>query len=132
MPRLHLTHTAPLLCAAALVAGCGGERVKEEDLEVANQVAEGPEVPPLEAPPPMIARSAAYRCDDGNALYVDILTDGGSVNVRDSRSDIPKLLKRGSEGAPFTGEDRTLSGTGDQVNYSSPDRPNQSCRVAAA
>ena len=131
MPGRHLISAAYLLCAAALVAGCGGERVREQDLEVANQVAERPELPPIEAPPPMIARSASYRCDDGKALYVDILTDDASVNVRDSRSDIPKLLKRETEGAPFTGEERTLSGTGDEVSYSSPDRPKQSCRAAA-
>lgn len=87
------------------------------------------EPPPLDAPPPMVTRSASYRCDDGKALYVDILTDESVVNVRDSRSDLPNRLQRESEGGPFVGEERTLTGTGAEVRYSGPDRPAQSCRA---
>lgn len=83
-------------------------------------------------PPPMIARSAAYRCDDGKALYVDILTDDDVVNVRDSRKDLPVRLARDAETQRYLGENRSLSGRGDEVRYSSPERPNQNCRIGAA
>ena len=82
--------------------------------------------------PPMIARSASYRCDDGQALYVDYLTDSSMVNVRDSRADLPVLLKTEGESDTFQGEDRTLRATGDEITYSSPKRPNQKCRAGDA
>ena len=82
-------------------------------------------------PPPMVARSAAYRCDDGQALYIDFLTDNIAVNVRDSRADIPTRLAR-QEGETYSGEGRSLTGTGDEVSYSSPERPEQSCRIGEA
>lgn len=82
------------------------------------------------APPPMIVRSPAYRCDDGAALYVDVLTDENSVMVRDSRTDIPVTLSRDAPSEGFEGSDRTLSGTGTEVSYATPDRPQQACREA--
>lgn len=80
--------------------------------------------------PPAIVTSAAYRCDDGKALYVDILEDKVAVLVRNSRTDTPVRLDRESETGPFDNDDRSLSGTGANVTYSSPDRPNQLCRRA--
>ena len=77
-------------------------------------------------------RNISYRCDDGRALYVDVLTDENAVNVRDSRADVPKLLRREEGTDPFTGADRSLSGIGDEVRYSGPGRPQQSCRAAPA
>ena len=80
----------------------------------------------------MIARSPAYRCTDGNALYVDVLTDDSAVLVRDTRADTPTRLTRNSAGEPYTGDGHSLSGTGSEVTYSSPERPNQSCTEAEA
>lgn len=126
--------SAPLassLAALALLAACGGESDSAggtANRAMTNEAA-ALEPPPLEAPPPMVARSVSYRCDDGRALYVDILTDESVVNVRDARSDLPNRLERESEDAPFVGEERTLSGTGTEVRYSGPDRPEQSCRA---
>lgn len=87
------------------------------------------DVEPAELPP-MIERSPAYRCDDGHALYVDVLTDEKSVMVRDTRADIPLRLKRSAADEPFAGSQRTLSGTGAEVRYSTPERPDQTCRQA--
>ncbi|MGZ8345780.1 MAG: hypothetical protein ACXWUP_01575 [Allosphingosinicella sp.] len=81
------------------------------------------------AMPPMVVRSPAYRCDDGRALYVDVLTDENAVNVRDSRADVPKLLAREGGTGPFSGPDRSLSGTGDVVRYAGPGRSEQECRL---
>lgn len=82
--------------------------------------------------PPMVVRSPSYRCDDGKALYVDVLTDDNVVIVRDSRADLPTRLSRQAGSDPFGGEEHSLSGTGDVVRYSAPGRPEQECRAAPA
>lgn len=119
-----------LALAAAATAACEDEvpppaqNMSEVDVLTDANLAEEM------GPPPMVASSPAYRCDDGGALYVDVLTDENAVNVRDSRDDLPtRLTREGGEG-PFTGDGRTLSGTGDEITYSAPDRPDQTCRVA--
>lgn len=80
--------------------------------------------------PPAIIRSPAYRCQDGQALYVDVLSDENAVLVRDSRGDTPTRLERAGGQDPFTGDGRTLSDTDDEVIYASADRPSQVCREA--
>jgi len=114
---------------AVLFALAACEEQAEQPAVISNDVAVVNEAETPAEMPPMIVRSAAYRCDDGDALYVDFLSDESVVNVRDSRQDLPTALER-DEGTDFTGDGRTLSGTGDEVSYSAPDRPSQVCRIA--
>ena len=122
--------------AAAGLAACDQQPEPAETAAVENETGAGLDQPEANLSaaemPPMVVRSAAYRCDDGNALYVDVLSDADVVNVRDSRSDLPVRLERESADANFTGENRSLSGTGDEVRYAAPERPDQSCRAAEA
>ena len=120
------------LCFAALSTAACSEQVDEapvadNDSIAANEQQADEPLNETAALPPMIDRSPSYRCADGDALYVDILTDEDAVMVRDSRADVPLQLTRESAGEPFTGDGRTLSGTGSQVTYSTPDRPSQTC-----
>lgn len=120
-----------LLCAgAAGLLACGeqGESPQTAPVE-ANQTVGAPAAPPVQ--PPMVVSSPAYRCDDGQALYVDVVNDDSFVNVRDSRQDIPIRLNRNSETGGFEGDGRSLSGRGDTVRYSAPERPEQDCRIAS-
>ena len=80
--------------------------------------------------PPSITRSPAYRCQDGQALYVDVMSEGNAVLVRDSRTDTPVRLEREGGQGSFTGDGRTLSDTDDEVIYASPERASQMCREA--
>lgn len=103
-----------------------------------NQIAKGSAEPgkarkltPADLPPPIV-RSPSYRCDDGKALYVDVLRDKLAVLVRDSRSDVPTRLERQSDGGPLTGSGRSLSGTGKDVQYSSQARPSQMCHQGSS
>ncbi len=129
--------TANVLGIAILVASGCNSQPGEQSANEANvltpaeqQDARTPDLNSLEMPP-MVVRSPSYRCDDGKALYVDVLADKSGVLVRDTRADIPTKLASENEGGPYAGEERTLSGTGSEVRYSSPDRPSQSCREAA-
>lgn len=119
-------------CAVAVVSlgACDAEPERNNAVPSANEVDEPPvDLNEVDLPPPIV-RSVAYRCQDGDALYVDVLAEKNAVLVRDSRADTPVRLEReGGEGS-FTGDDRTLSGTGDQVIYASPDRLSQACRQA--
>lgn len=121
--------------ACAILAACGTEppeapqSTQDEagtDLEQ-NRTAT---LDPADMPPPIV-RSRSYRCDDGNALYVDVLQDKHVVLVRNSRSDVPTRLERESDAGPLTADGFSLSGTGNEVRYSSPERPSQACREAA-
>lgn len=131
---IWISRTVAVVAGAIILAGCEGQEIGGDNLnatqqqEETNQNVATANIPP----PPMVTRSASYRCGDGDALYVDILTDENIVNVRDSRTDIPVRLTREAEGEAFEGEGRSLSGRGDEVNYSAPDRPNQTCRAGEA
>lgn len=132
MNRLLTGHALGI--AILLASGCDtpvGEQ-PANDANGANSAQQGAQPPAGNAVelPPMVVRSPSYRCDDGKALYVDVLDDKSGVLVRDTRADIPTRLSSENEGGPYAGEERTLSGTGNEVRYSSPDRPNQSCRQA--
>ncbi len=134
MKRLLTAHALGI--AIVLASGCNN-RTGEQAANDANLATSAgqPGAQPTSANsvelPPMVARSTSYRCDDGKALYVDVLDDKSGVLVRDTRADIPTRLSSESEGGPYAGEERKLSGTGSEVRYSSPDRPNQTCREAA-
>lgn len=129
---------ATLGCALLLTASACGQQTEQtpiaNDDNAVTDEDQGVEPLNVEAGelPPMIERSPSYRCTDGDALYVDVLTDENAVMVRDSRADVPTRLTRDSAGEPFSGDGRTLSGTGSQITYSSPDRPSQTCREAEA
>lgn len=131
---------AQALCLAVLTTAACNQRSEEAATETnataaeEEQAAESINIEDMDSAelPPMIVRSPAYRCSDGNALYVDVLSDENAVTVRDSRSDIPVRLTRDAPGEPFTDDGRTLSGTGTEVRYSSPERPSQVCREGAA
>lgn len=123
------------ICGLAVFAlsGCGDNsqpRLVDNAAEY-NQmaVADQPDVNGVELPA-SIVRSPAYRCQDGRALYIDVLSDEDAVLIRDSRGDTPTRLERAGGQGSFTGDGRTLSDTDDEVIYASADRPSQVCREA--
>lgn len=132
MIRASLAHAC---CIAALAATACSEEPSQPPAQANEATAnEQPsvdidELDPDELPP-MVVRSPAYRCDDGKALYVDVLSDENALVVRDTRTDPPTRLTRDGESGTFSGGERTLSGAGAEVRYSSPDRPAQACREA--
>jgi hypothetical protein len=107
---IWISRLTALAAGAFTLAGCEAQQLGGDDMNVAQQqeATAGNVATANIQPPPMVTRSASYRCDDGKALYVDILTDENIVNV---------------------GEGRTLSGRGDEVNYTAPGRANQTCRA---
>ena len=134
MNRLLTAHALGM--AMLLASGCTNQAGEQpaNDANTADTAAQQGAQPPTNNSvelPPMVVRSPSYRCDDGNALYVDVLADKSGVLVRDTRADIPTKLSSENEGGPYAGGERTLSGTGSEVRYSSPDRPDQTCREAA-
>lgn len=124
VPRKSLL--AAFLLPAALAA-CGEPEPEQVGPEPLNRAADAP---PLKAPPPMIIRTASYRCDDRGALYVSVMTDESYVTMRDRLGDVPVRLDRNAQTGRYEGQGRTLTGTGDTVRYASADRPEQECRAA--
>ena len=127
----------PISCTCVLamlsLSGCGdnSQPVLVDNAIEQNLVEEAdrPDLNGVELPP-AITRSPAYRCQDGRALYVDVLSDENAVLVRDSRSDTPVRLERAGGQGSFTGDGRALSDTNGEVIYASADRPSQICREA--
>lgn len=79
--------------------------------------------------PPSIRESKVYRCRDNSVVYVNFLTDG-SANVRSVEDEPPTAtLTRQGDSGPFTGNGFSLSGTGDQVTFASPDVAAQTCHT---
>ena len=116
------------LPAVLLLGGCQREPGQVGPANTGNAAAEARPSPVT--PPPMIVRTPSYRCDDGGALYVSVLSDENRVTLRDRIADVPVPLERNAGSGRFEGSERTLSGTGDTVRYSGPQRPEQECRAA--
>jgi hypothetical protein len=125
MPLVRKCIFAALLIPA--LAACGEREPEKVGPEPLNRAADAP---PLKAPPPMIVRTASYRCDDRGALYVSVMTDESYVTMRDRVGDVPVRLDRNAETGRYEGQRRTLTGAGDTVRYASADRPEQECRAA--
>ena len=80
--------------------------------------------------PPAIRESKTYRCRDNSIIYVSFMTDGVSAAVRDAQEEPPiATLRAAAPGQPFTSGGYSLSGSGDQVTYNSPDAGSQTCRT---
>ena len=85
--------------------------------------------------PPSIANSKTYRCKDKSVVYVNFLTDGTTINVRDKEEEPPAVnLKAAAAGEPFegvlpAGEGFRMVGSGDEVTYTSPDSGTQVCKA---
>lgn len=69
---------------------------------------------PVELPPPVVA-SHSYRCADNSVVFVDVLGDNKSANIRTSRDDLPTQVTAPEPGQPMTAEGFSLSGTGEEV-----------------
>jgi hypothetical protein len=84
--------------------------------------------PPVQLPP-SIREAKTYRCRDNSIVHISFMSDGVTAAVRDSEEEPPvATLRAPAAGQPFTAEGYSLSGSGDQVTYRSPDKGSQSCR----
>ena len=131
-------HSKPIFAAASLaaflsVAACQNEPETVTSTAadpLANQLAKAAPV----KLPPAIKSSKTYRCKDNSVVYVNFLTDGLTVNVRDKEEEPPAVtLAASGPGEPFIGQGPAgagfkLVGTGDTVTYTSPDSGTQSCK----
>jgi hypothetical protein len=111
------------LVVAAALAGCGKPIPVDA---TANETANTPLVMP-----PSIAASKTYRCKDNSLAYVDYLSDGKTVTVRDTPEATPTALTMMEPGKPFTAEGYALTGTptGASVALTRPGKGSQSCHV---
>ena len=76
---------APCFVASAALASCGNEPPAQNQVAGDNQPEQNQTatLDPADMPAPIV-RSPSYRCDDGNALYVDVLQEKEAVLVRDT------------------------------------------------
>lgn len=120
---------AASLAALLALAACGQETIVANE-RVDPQAAELAKAPPVTLPP-AIKESKSYRCKDGSIVYVNILTDNKTVNVRSEQDKPPTdILVMEEPGQPYTGDDGfSLSGIGDTVMFASPGVPAQSCKA---
>lgn len=118
--------TAAALAALLSLAACDSQpqKVGRPDDPQAEALKNRPAV----QLPASIQESRTYRCRDNSIVYVNVLTDG-TVNVRSVEDEPPSnVLRRQTPEGPFVGDGFSLSGTGPDVTFSSPDVPQQTCR----
>lgn len=83
--------------------------------------------PPVEAPP-MIQASNTYRCRDNSLVYIDFYTNN-TARVRPERGVPGTLVTAPETGQPYTAEGYSVSGSGEQISYTSPDAGTQTCNA---
>lgn len=131
MTKIRLLAAAPI--AALFVLGA----CQSEPVEVggnADPQAEALKNAPAVQLPPSIKVARTYRCKDNSIVYVSFMSDDVTAMVRDKEEEPPlATLKAPAPGQAFEGQGQTgqgfkLSGSGDNVTYTSPDSGTQSCR----
>ena len=119
---------AALTAAFCALSGCGETETVTGNGPADPQAGNLAKAAPVTLPP-AILESKTYRCADNSLVYINFLTDGLTVNVRDKQEEPPiATLKAPEPGAPFVSEGFSLSGSGDTVTYTSPDSGTQTCR----
>ncbi len=131
-------HKSPLLitaCAASLaLIGCQKPEPEVVQSNVDQQAEALKSAPPVELPP-AIKAAKTYRCKDNSLVYVSFMTDDVTVAVRDKQEEPPvATLKAPAPGQAFVGQGDSgkgfsLSGSGDNVTYTSPDSGTQTCKA---
>jgi hypothetical protein len=80
--------------------------------------------------PPAIKSSKTYRCKDNSLVYVTLLADDVTAMVRDKQEEPPVAnLKAPAPGQPFVSEGFSLTVSGNNITYNSPDKGTQSCKA---
>jgi predicted small lipoprotein YifL len=109
-------------CVAATLSliACGQQEPEVVNTVVDPQAEALKNAPPVELPP-AIRASKTYRCRDNSLLYANFYTDN-SARIATEQSAVATGTQLRSEGedGPFTAEGYSLSGSGDNVTYTSP------------
>ncbi len=128
----HHLLAAASTAALMLLAGCNSEPVKVG--EAADPQAEALKNAPKVALPPAM-KDKTYRCKDNSVVYVSFSSDNVTALVRDKQEEPPvATLKAPAPGQAFVGQGDSgkgfsLSGSGDNVTYTSPDSGTQTCKA---
>ncbi|WP_447954109.1 hypothetical protein [Sphingopyxis chilensis] len=122
-PGVALSRYALLLAVpiAILLAGCSEKSDREGSTATANATA------PVAMPPAIIA-SHAYRCSNGDVLYVDFMQDGTSINVRRGPSGPTLRLTAPSQGLAYVGDGMNLTVSGKEVRVDEPKQVSRTCK----
>lgn len=133
LPKWEIMQTRlPVLLAASLgtllaLSACNSKPTTV----VANdnddpQAAQLKNAPPV-APPPMIAASRTYRCDDNSLLYADFYTNN-TVSVRTKKEPgTGTILTAKDPKGPYTGSGYSVSANANHITYSAPGKKSQGC-----
>jgi hypothetical protein len=119
-----LVLTAASLGALLSLGACNNKPVvANEDDPQAAQLKNAPPV----APPPMIAASRTYRCDDNSLLYADFYTNN-TVSVRTKKELGSGTILTAPDGkSPYTAPGYSVSANAAHISYSAPGKKTQSC-----
>lgn len=80
--------------------------------------------------PPAIKVARTYRCKDNSIVYISFLADDQTALVRDKEENPPiATLKAPAQGQPFVSEGFSLSGSGENITYKSPESGTLTCRA---
>ena len=126
-------HKTPFLIAASIAASLSLAACQNEpevvDTNPDPQADELAKAPPVTLPP-AIKSSKAYRCKDNSLVYVTLMADDVSAMVRDKQEEPPvATLKAPAAGQPFVSEGYSLTVSGNNITYNSPDKGTQSCKA---
>lgn len=120
------TFVAASLAAFLTLAACSSEP-EVVDTNPDPQAEALANAPPVEAPP-MIQASRTYRCRDNSLVYIDFYTNN-TARVRAERGEAGTLLTAPEAEQPYTAEGYSVSGSGEQISYTSPTGGTQTCNA---
>jgi len=120
------------ICVLTLAA-CGPGRTEQAKIAEEEAAAEKAAAAPVELPP-SITSSINYRCKGGAVLYVDYFGENVAAQLRfDDKNAIPTRVTPAEDApeGPMQSADgaTSLSGTGDQVSVTWPEKGTLSCKA---
>ncbi len=123
MTKSTLLRIAAPITLLAVLSACNSKSDANEPAANSTEA-----TAPVELPPMMIAQKT-YRCKDNSLVYIDFFNNNTAVFRAERTAPTGTHLTAAAEGEPYVAEGFSLSGSGDEVSLTTPDKGTTDCKA---
>ncbi len=111
-----------VLCFALLALPACSNKGNESPTDKASGAGSRPSLPPS------ISASHTYRCNDNSLVFIDFMSDGTTLDLRESKAAAPARMTAPAPGQPFVGDEATATVNNKTVVLEQNKAPSRTCR----